>query len=152
VLRGYAARQMVYHMAQVELSSIDRDLKHNMGHHLVTLFRETCAIDNLFWAKKAVPNYPSWMRDNSMVEVLCKWLKDTSIMASVPENANPWFEGLLNDKPHTVKTLNESSIIRMAYWCFREESPISVALATFEMVSRFLSSVSPHIVLVIIIA
>lgn len=139
VLRGYAARQMVYHMAQVELSPIDRDLKRQMGPHLVRLFREEPAIDNLFWANKAIPQLPPWMRDNPMVEVICKWLKDTSIKARVPEDTKSWLEELLNDKPHTVKTLNEPSMIRMAHWCLQKKSPAGVALATFDMVSQFLS-------------
>lgn len=139
VLRGYAVRQMVFHMSQVELSPIDRDLRAQIGPHLVRLFRDGSAIDNLFWANKDIPCVPPWMLENSTV--ICKWLKNTAIVSNISEDAKIWIRDLLGDEKDTVRKLSEPSAIRMAYWCFRETLPPDATLSAYRVVCTFLSKV-----------
>jgi energy-coupling factor transporter ATP-binding protein EcfA2 len=151
VLRGYAVRQMVFHMSRVELSPIDRGLRSQMGPHLVRLFREGSAIDNLFWANKEIPGVPPWILEQSTVDVISRWLRDTAIVANVSEDTQTWIQDLLGDEKDTLRKLNEPSAIRMAYWCCRRTLSPDSTLSTYRIVGMFLSKVccSGAIVLIV---
>ena len=141
VLRGYAVRQMMFHMSQVELSTIDSDLRAQMGPHLVRLFRDGSPIDNLYWANKELPWVPGWMLEKPTVGVISRWLKDPAILTNVSEDAKSWIEKLLGDEEDALRKLNEPSAVRMAHWCFRETLSPDGTLSTYRLVRLFLSKV-----------
>ncbi|KAJ5804859.1 hypothetical protein N7474_010746 [Penicillium riverlandense] len=139
VLRGYAVRHLVDHMHEVDLASIDPDSKRKLGPHLVRLFHDGAAIDNLFWAKKETPDFPDWLRDEETVRLICTWLKATSADTQSSEKEKDWLNKLMADGQDRVKTIAEPSVLRMAHYCFEEDSDFTVTSATFEIVKRFVT-------------
>lgn len=141
VLRGYAVRHLVDHMSEVDLAGIDPDSKRKIGPHLVKVFHDESAIDNLFWANQDIPVFPDWLRNKDTVGLICTWLKATSADAQSSEKEKHWLHELMADGQDPVKTIAEPSVIRMAHYCFEEDSDFKVTYATFEIVKLFVSEV-----------
>lgn len=142
VLRGYAARQLLHHMNEVDLAAIDRDVKVKIGRDLVKLFFKGESIDNLLWANRPLPRLPVWIFDDGAVGVIYRWLKDTAILANVDNQEKKWLETILRgEQQHPARTLSEPSAVRMAWYCFQDPSSEDLTYAAFEIVSLFLSQV-----------
>jgi hypothetical protein len=141
ILRGYAVRRLVSHMSEVDLSGISSDSKFQIGPLLVKLFRSETAIDNLFWANKETPEIPVWLLDKKTVALICKWLQATSADAQDDEKTKHWLNELMAGGQDGVKTLAEPSVIRMAHYCFEEDSGVYLTYATFQIVETFVSEV-----------
>jgi hypothetical protein len=142
VLRGYASRNLVHHMSKVDLALITYDLKRSLGPDLVGLFRRESAIDNLFWAKKPIPEFPSWILEKHEVDHILKWLKDSATVSEIDEKSNHWVKDLVADEQNTVKTLVEPATIRMAKYAFKEVSSEDITIAAFRIVRDFVTKVS----------
>jgi hypothetical protein len=128
-------------MSEVELSGISSDSKFQIGPLLVQLFRSKTAIDNLFWANKKTPEIPAWLLDKKIVALICKWLQATSADAQGDEKTKHWLNELMAGGQDRVKTLVEPSVIRMAHYCFKEDSGVDLTYATFQIVETFVSEV-----------
>ncbi|KAJ0419501.1 hypothetical protein BJY00DRAFT_313892 [Aspergillus carlsbadensis] len=142
VLRGYAARNLIFHMSETQLGLVDREMRGRVGLDLVALFRDGRAIDNLFWALKETPRLPDWFFLRQTAEMVFRWLKDTSPRVQSDKDGR-WLRALLateNSHEKPIITLVEPAIIRMAESCFREQSTPQNAIAAFHIVSNFLST------------
>jgi hypothetical protein len=143
VLRGYAARNLIFHMSETQLALIDREMQGQVGLDLVKLFRDGRAIDNLFWAQEETPHLPDWFLHRETAQMVSRWLKATSPPVESDEDGRWLREVLTNEKngDKLIITLVETSIIRMAENCFIMESPPRNATAAFQIVDNFLSTV-----------
>ncbi|KAL2788162.1 hypothetical protein BJX66DRAFT_340553 [Aspergillus keveii] len=142
VLRGYAARNVIFHMSETQLKLIDREMQGQVGLDLVSLFRDGRAIDNLFWAQKEIPHLPKWLFLQETAEMVIWWLKTTSPPVENDEDGR-WLRELLaseGNKDKMIITLVEPSIVRMAENCFRMEASRQNAIASFQIVREFLST------------
>lgn len=142
VLRGYASRNLVHHMSKVDLALITYDSKRSLGSDLVGLFRRESAIDNLFWAKKPIPEFPSWILKKHEVDHILKWFKDPAIVSQMDEESDHWVKDLMADEQNTVKKLVEPAAIRMATYAFKEVSSEDITIAAFRIVREFVTKVS----------
>ncbi|KAL3440831.1 hypothetical protein BJX65DRAFT_316121 [Aspergillus insuetus] len=134
VLRGYAARNLIHHMSDAQLTVIDHDLKAKAGQDLVQLFHSGPAIDNLFWAKEETPQFPGWFLDEKAVEVVFRWLKEASALVKHGDNEEKWLrEVMASESNNRVQTLVEPSIVRMAENCFRMEANPANTSAAFRI-------------------
>ncbi|KAL2867422.1 uncharacterized protein BJX67DRAFT_381124 [Aspergillus lucknowensis] len=138
VLRGYASRNLVHHMSLVDLAQMDAKLKPAIARDLVRLFREDDAIDNLFWAKKPIPEFPPWILDEAKVQVILTWLKDTVDVSALGDAEN-WYRDLMAEGQTVVKQLLEPAATRMAEYAFMKESSEDITLAAFRIVQTFVS-------------
>ncbi|KAJ6105469.1 hypothetical protein N7512_008986 [Penicillium capsulatum] len=141
VLRGYAARHLMDHMSEVNLTLIDSELKKGIGNNLVRLFRFGPAIDNLFWAKRPQPAYPEWIFDQDAMKVITNWLKHTSPDLENDTKAEAWMKGVL-DGHIPLQALLEPSVLRMAEYVFQKFESKEVTYAAFQIVELFVSEVS----------
>lgn len=140
ILRGYAARQLVGHMANVNnLAIIDPKLKQGVGANLLKLFRTGYAIDNLLWAKKRHPELPPWIFHEKTIGLIWSWLNDFS---SVDKLDDDWHKQLMHDGQVSIEKMVEGIFIRMAEYCFQIEVSKKTTLVAFETVSKFVSRVS----------
>lgn len=140
ILRGYAARQLVGHMANVNsLAMIDSKLKRGVGANLLKLFRTGYAIDNLLWAKKRHPELPSWIFDERTIDLICSWLKDLSTVDKLDDD---WRKQVMHDEHVSTELMVEGIFIRMAEYCFQIEVSKKTTLVAFGIVSEFVSRVS----------
>lgn len=142
VLRGYGSRHLIDHMSRVNLALIDRGLKNEVGINLVKLFRDGLAIDNLFWAKRVLPYYPSWVFEDSTgtFKVLRDWLKHISPSLENDPKAEAWLREFL-DGSTPLKTLLEPSVLRMAYYAFQQFETDDITVQAFDIVLTFTSKV-----------
>lgn len=142
-LRGYASRQLVYHISQVDLAEIDPELKGQIGPDLVNLFRDRDSIDNLLWATKAVPTFPSWLLEKSQMAKICDWLSRERIVANVNEEGRKWLANLFGTtESHRFNTIILPCARRMAELCLKEESPAPVATIAFYCLDDYFVKVS----------
>lgn len=140
ILRGYAARQLVGHMANVNnLAMIDSKWKRGVGSDLLKLFRTGYAIDNLLWAKKQHPELPPWIFDEKTIDLICSWLK---YLSSVEMLDDDWLQQVMHDGHVPMETMVEGIFARMAQYCFRIEASKNDTLAALEIVSKLVSRVS----------
>lgn len=139
ILRGYAGRQLVGHMANVNnLAIIDPELKRGVGGDLLKLFRTGYAIDNLLWAKKPHPELPSWIFDEKTISLICSWLKDVSFVDKLEDDG---LKQVMYDGHVPIEIMVEGIFIRMAEYCFKIEESIENTLAALEIVSKLVSRV-----------
>lgn len=142
ILRGYAAQHLIHHMKEVDLAAIDRDVKAEIGRDLIRMFFNKFAIDNLLWANRPLPYLPHWILDNGAVSVIYRWLKDTAIVKNVNDEEKDWLGTILAGEEHPARTLSEPCAIRMAWYCFRDQSHEALTFAAYEIISLFITEVS----------
>lgn len=139
ILRGYAGRQLVGHMANVNnLAMIDPKLKQGVGTNLLKLFRTGYAIDNLLWAKKRHPELPPWIFDERTINLICSWIIDIS---SVDKLGDDWRKQVMHDGRVLTDKMVEGIFIRMAEYCFQIEASKRTTLIAFEIVTKFVARV-----------
>ncbi|KAL4894267.1 hypothetical protein BDV59DRAFT_16615 [Aspergillus ambiguus] len=138
ILRGYAVRNLIYHMSEVDLTLIDPELKRSVGPDLLNLFLNVIAIDNLLWANKPLPHLPEWMLDVDSVKYIKRWLEDISPDPEGDTKKQSWLKAMSGEAAIT-KTLTEPSVVRMAYYCFQEESDPDLTSVAYQIVRNFLS-------------
>ncbi|KAJ5622596.1 hypothetical protein N7528_005828 [Penicillium herquei] len=131
-LRGYASRQLMNHMSQVDLAEISSELKSQVGPDLVRVFRDQESIDNLLWATKPIPTFPPWFLEETQAKEIGRWLKNGSIAANLNEDERAWSEKLFEKaEGHQSHTLVRPAAHRMAEYCFKEESNVEVTMSAF---------------------
>lgn len=141
-LRGYASRQLVHHMSQVDLAEIDPELKGLIGPELFNLFHDRDSIDNLLWATKPIPTIPSWLLEQRQMAEVCTWLKNSAIVAGMNEDGKSWAGRLFaTAEGHQFITVSTSCARRMAQLCFKEESSPEVTISAFESLDQYLLKV-----------
>ncbi|KAJ5671389.1 hypothetical protein N7507_000516 [Penicillium longicatenatum] len=137
-LRGYASRQLVYHMSQVDLAEIDPELKGQIGPDLVNLFRDQDSIDNLLWATKAVPTFPDWLLERSQMAKICGWLSRERIVANVNDEGKKWLASLFGTtEGHRFATIILPCVRRMAELCLKQESSALVTVTAFDCLDHY---------------
>lgn len=144
LLREYAVRYLITHMSAVILAEIDTESKREVGPLLVKLFRDSIAINNLFWPGGRHPKFPSWLREPKTVSLICTWLQATSAEAQSDGEAKEWASELINGGQDGVRIIAEPSIIQLAHDLFREELGRPQAIPTFEMIDSFVTEVWPQ--------
>lgn len=141
-LRGYASRQLVHHMSQVDLAEMDPGLKAQIGPDLFNLFHDQGSIDNLLWATKSIPTFPSWLLEQRQMAEVYRWLKNSAIAAGMSEEGKSWLGRLFaTAEGHQFITLGTSCARRMAHLCFKEESSLEVTISAFESLDQYLLKV-----------
>lgn len=78
-LRYYAVYWLLDHLAAVELSLADRELKAEVGPLLVQLFTEDVGIDSLFWSFDTNVSMKTWRSGEQiyLIEARSEWLYST---------------------------------------------------------------------------
>ncbi|KAJ6015205.1 hypothetical protein N7540_009796 [Penicillium herquei] len=137
-LRGYASRQLLNHMSQVNLAEISHELKSQVGPDLVRVFRNQESIDNLLWATKPIPTFPPWFLEETQAKEMSRWLRKTSIAANVNEDGKTWLEQLFEiAEGHQFHTLVRPAARRMAEYCFKEESNVEATMSAFRSLKYY---------------
>ena len=98
-LHNYAVYYFPDHLQEIDLSLADPKTKSIVGKKLLELFAEEAVIRK-WWTEETPDLRYWWLYDNTYVDMILNWFKDSAVIKQVPEKHKEWIKNLTsNSKP-----------------------------------------------------
>lgn len=163
-LQEYARPYLTWHLSNVDLAMVDRDLKSQLGESLARLFTTNESIDSLLLPESVSYNWMatstlnahrlearSWLKTQETIDEVVRWLRDTAVVSRVTDQAGrSWIENVVSH--NATEAIFKPCAIRLVDRCLREAMSEEDIRDIYQYVKLFLRVVSVQIPLVVVLA
>ena len=112
----YATNYLSAHLGAVDLSTVDRRRKVEIGKQLVSIFTDDEVIDRWWHWQDADEDVledliGDWLQEDELPGNVLKWFHDPAVRSDLTEEHKDWIEGLLEPSPSVKEDLGKGDLL-----------------------------------------